>query len=102
MQERVKPKSPMVRKQVYITAEQGRRLKIHAAAAGIAEAVLIRAGIDKQLADASAADDRDWRDVFDDVSPTWAKRDDLHDALAKVRSRWNRKGEFIKPRGRDI
>ena len=38
----------MVRKQLFITEEQNRKLKERAAATGVSEAELIRAGIDLQ------------------------------------------------------
>ena len=50
----------MIRKQVLITGDQNRRLKAAAAAAGIAESELVRAGIELAL-DQRAAAASDWR-----------------------------------------
>ena len=49
----------MVRKQFFITAEQNKRLKAHAAAAGVSEAELVRAGIDLRLE--RKPEKADWR-----------------------------------------
>ena len=39
----------MIRKQVFVTKEQSRQLKARARVAGVSEAALIRAGIDREL-----------------------------------------------------
>ena len=49
----------MVRKQVFITAEQNKKLKARAAATGVAEAELIRAGIELRLE--QKPEQPDWR-----------------------------------------
>ena len=49
----------MVRKQFFITAEQNKRLKAHAAATGVSEAELVRAGIDLRLE--RKVEKTDWR-----------------------------------------
>jgi predicted DNA-binding protein len=54
------PKTRMVRKQVYITAEQDRRLKEMARTRGVATAELVRSGIDKELEQVEDGDD--WRE----------------------------------------
>ena len=67
MQEKViKPSARMVRKQVFITAEQNRRLKIAAAQSGRAEADLVREGLDLALGDAATTDDN-WRERMKQV-----------------------------------
>ena len=91
MQERLKSKTRMIRKQVYITPEQQRQLRERAAAAGVPEAELIRAGIDKQLVETAQADPDAWRRIFDDVSPSWAEREDLQEEIAQVRAEWSKK-----------
>ena len=86
--------SKMVRKQVFITAEQNKKLKARAAATGVAEAELIRAGIDLRLAQ-EPEQQRAWRSVVDEtvtkLSGTWAERDDLDEILRKNRRGWKRR-----------
>jgi hypothetical protein len=50
----------MVRKQILITADQNRRLRQRATVAGVAEAEIVRHGIELALAADRAAED-DWR-----------------------------------------
>ena len=73
----------MIRKQVFITGDQNQRLKVLAAELCVAEAELIRAGIDMKLAaqDASA----DWRTALKSMSGAWAERDDLDELFASSR-----------------
>lgn len=79
----------MVRKQFFITAEQNKRLKARAAATGVAEAELVRAGIDLQLE--RKAEKTDWRHLADSLSGAWAERDDLDELLRKNRKGWRRR-----------
>jgi len=79
----------MVRKQVFITAEQNKKLKARAAAIGVAEAELIRAGIDLRLD--QKLEKPDWRTALDKLSGAWAERDDLEELLAKHRQSWARR-----------
>ena len=58
----------MIRKQVFITPEQNRRLKERAALSGVAEAQLIRQGIDMVLKK-EKREDQDWKVAFV-ASPT--------------------------------
>ena len=81
--------SKMVRKQVFITAEQNKKLKARAAAIGVAEAELIRAGIDLRLD--QKLEKPDWRTALDKLSGAWAERDDLEELLAKHRQGWARR-----------
>jgi hypothetical protein len=62
----------MVRKQLFITAEQNRKLKERAAATGVSEADLIRAGIDQQLE--VTTEKTDWRSLAERLSSSWAVR----------------------------
>ena len=73
MQERLKSKTRMIRKQVYITPEQQRQLRERAAAAGVPEAELIRAGIDKQLVETAQADPDAWRRMGSPSAPSKAQ-----------------------------
>ena len=79
----------MVRKQVFITAEQNKRLKEQAAARGMSEAELVRAGIDLQLE--RKPEKTDWRRLADSLSGSWAERDDLDEEMLAIRRSWNRK-----------
>lgn len=79
----------MVRKQFFITTEQNRRLKAHAAATGVSEAELVRAGIDLRLE--QKVEKTDWRELADSLSGAWAERDDLDEILRKHRKGWKRR-----------
>ena len=79
----------MVRKQFFITAEQNKRLKAHAAAAGVSEAELVRAGIDLRLD--RKVEKPDWRRLAERLSGAWAERDDLDEILRKNRKGWKRR-----------
>jgi len=79
----------MVRKQFFITAEQNKRLKEHAVAAGVSEAELVRAGIDLRLAGKLEKPDR--QTGLRNLSGAWAERDDLDDLLRKNRRGWKRR-----------
>jgi len=78
-----------VRKQFFITAEQNRRLKAHAAATGASEAELVRAGIDLRLE--RKVEKPDWRRIADSLSGAWAERDDLDEILRDHRKGWKRR-----------
>ena len=84
----------MVRKQVFITAEQNKKLKARAAATGVAEAELIRSGIDLRL-EQVAEEQRDWQKVVEEtlgkLSGAWAERDDLDELLRRNRKGWKRR-----------
>ena len=73
----------MVRKQVFITAEQNKKLKARAAATGVAEAELIRAGIDLRLEQITARERRLAGAGARKLSGVWAERDDIEEFLAK-------------------
>jgi hypothetical protein len=83
----------MVRKQFFITAEQNRRLKAHAAATGVSEAALVRAGIDLRIDQAPAAED--WRDGLDKLSGAWAERKNLDEEMREIRRSWNRRSQIL-------
>lgn len=57
----------MVRKQFFITAAQSRGLKLRAAESGVAEAEIVRHGIDLALAEHAASDDG-WRQGLERLS----------------------------------
>jgi hypothetical protein len=83
----------MVRKQVFITAEQNKRLKAHAAATGVSEAELVRAGIDLRLE--REAEKPDWRRIADNLSGAWAERENLDEEMRAIRRRWNRRDQIL-------
>jgi hypothetical protein len=83
----------MVRKQFFITAEQNKRLKAHAAATGVSEAELVRAGIDLRIDQAPAT--QNWRDGLDKLSGAWAERKDLDEEMREIRRSWNRRSQIM-------
>jgi ribbon-helix-helix protein len=93
----------MVRKQVFITAEQNKKLKARAAATGVAEAELIRAGIDLRL-EQELEKQRPWREVVDEtlakLSGAWAERENLDEEMREIRSRWNRRSTILGKRAK--
>lgn len=86
----------MVRKQIFITAEQNKRLKARAVATGVSEAELIRAGIDLRLEREAQVD---WRRLADNLSGEWAKREGLDEEMRKIRRRWNRRDQIMGRKG---
>ncbi len=86
----------MVRKQFFITEEQNRRLKERAAASGVSEAELIRAGIDLQLE--GKAQRTDWLSLAESFSSSWAERDDLEEEMRQIRRSWNRRDQIMSRR----
>jgi hypothetical protein len=84
----------MVRKQFFITAEQNRKLKVRAAATGVAVAELVRAGIDRELADKTAEDAQgEWKDAWRQAFGMWKGRDDLDEFYANRRKRRRKRRE---------
>ena len=88
----------MVRKQIFITIEQNRRLKTRAAAAGVSEAELVRAGIDLRL---DQKDEKpDWGRIAANLSGAWAERENLDEEMREIRGRWNRREQLLGRRAR--
>ena len=85
--------SKMVRKQIFITAEQNRRLKTRAAATGVSEAELIRDGIELRLDRKPEA--QDWRNGLDKLSGAWAERENVEEEMRDIRRRWNRRNHIL-------
>jgi hypothetical protein len=83
----------MVRKQFFITAEQNKRLRAHAAAAGVSEAELVRDGIDLRLE--RKPEKVDWRRLAESFSSSWAERENLDEEMREIRRRWNRRDQVI-------
>ncbi len=80
MQKTLKPKRSMVRKQIFITAEQNARLKALAAASGKAEGELMRDGLDKVLVE-EHRDNKDWKAAWAKAAGIWANYPELDDLL---------------------
>lgn len=77
----------MVRKQVYITSDQNRRLKLQAEATGRPEAELIRSGIDRVLGGAEDSDD--WKSRIMTFAGALADEEGIEQRVAEQRQRLN-------------
>ena len=88
----------MVRKQIFITTEQNKRLKARAAAIGVSEAELIRAGIDLRLQE-QGEKQKVWSDTVAEtvakLSGAWAERENLDEEMREIRRRWNRRDQLL-------
>lgn len=88
----------MVRKQIFITTEQNKRLKARAAAIGVSEAELIRAGIDLRLQQ-QGEKQKAWSDTVAEtvakLSGAWAERENLDEEMREIRRRWNRRDQLL-------
>jgi len=95
-----KRKHRMLRKQVFITAEQNRRLKSLAAATGQSEGELIREGVEKVLE--ARASEEDWKAAIRRLAGMWKNRDDLDELFPRLRRSWDRSPEAaaVRDRGR--
>ena len=88
----------MVRKQFFITAEQNKRLRAHAAATGVSEAELVRDGIELRLE--RKPEKADWRRLAESFSSSWAERENLDEEMREIRRRWNRRDRIIGRKAR--
>jgi hypothetical protein len=77
----------MVRQQLFITAEQKRRLKTRAAATGKSEGEIMRRGLDRELDDKAAEAEGDWKDAWRQAFGMWKDRDDIEEFYAERRKR---------------
>jgi hypothetical protein len=77
----------MVRQQLFITAEQKRRLKTRAALAGLSEGEIIRRGIDRELEQEANTAEGDWKDAWRQAFGMWKDRDDIEEFYAERRKR---------------
>jgi predicted metal-dependent peptidase len=75
----------MVRQQLFITAEQKKRLKARAAATGKSEGEIMRRGIDRELDDKPTEAEGDWKDAWRQAFGMWKDRDDLDEFYANRR-----------------
>jgi Ribbon-helix-helix domain len=77
----------MVRKQIFIREDQQERLKSVAAREGVAEAELVREGLDLVLERKAPAGDESWRDAVRNIEGMWKDRTDLDEFYAENRRR---------------
>jgi hypothetical protein len=84
----------MVRKQVFITTEQNRLLKLRAKAAKRPEAELIRSAIDRELGIESEKDD--WKARIMSTFGALADDEGLEQRIAENRRRWNARLDDIR------
>jgi hypothetical protein len=91
MQDRIsKSKRPMVRKQIFIEADQNRRLKAVATVSARSEGELIREAVDQWLAKLRADTD-DWKAAWRQAAGMWQDRADLDQLFASRRLRRNKR-----------
>lgn len=74
----------MVRKQVFITAEQNRRLKEAAAASGKPEGEIIREGLDQLLSEKSRQAE-DWKAGWQQAAGMWSDYPEIERIMARRR-----------------
>jgi hypothetical protein len=78
----------MVRQQLFVTAEQKRRIKTRAALTGMSEGEIIRRGIDRELSrEDGASAPGGWKDAWRQAFGMWKDRDDLDEFYAARRRR---------------
>jgi hypothetical protein len=75
----------MVRKQLFVTTEQNRRLKVRAAATGRSEGEVMRRGINRELDDETGDASGDWKDAWREAFGIWKDRDDIEELAARRR-----------------
>src|SRR4026207_26682 len=81
------PMNKMVRKQLFITAEQNRRIKSRAAITGLSEGEVIRRGINRELDEKSGTAEGNWKDAWRQAFGMWKGRDDIEEFYAERRKR---------------
>jgi predicted metal-dependent peptidase len=86
----------MVRQQLFVTAEQKRRIKTRAALTGVSEGEIIRRGIDRELEQEAKVAEADWRDAWRQAFGMWKDRDDLDEFYANRRKRDKQRMERIR------
>jgi predicted transcriptional regulator len=96
MQERVSTrKQPMRRKQIFVTAEQERRLKSLSAATSRPEGELIREAIGEWLT-RQEAHEADWKAGVLSVAGLWADYPEVEEVVARGRRSWARRRQALK------
>lgn len=86
----------MVRKQIFITAEQNRKLKARAALTGKSEGEVMRRGIDRELAQETNTQEGDWKDAWRQAFGMWKDRDDIEEICAERRKRRRKRRQSIR------
>jgi uncharacterized protein (UPF0335 family) len=86
----------MVRQQLFITAEQKRRIKTRAALTGMSEGEIIRRGIDRELEQQTKETDGDWKDAWRQAAGMWADYDEIEEVVAARRKRNRQRMERIR------
>ncbi len=86
----------MVRQQLFVTAEQKRRIKTRAALIGVSEGEIIRRGINRELEHEAKIAEGDWKDAWREAFGMWRDRDDIEDFYAKRRKRDRQRMERIR------
>jgi hypothetical protein len=86
----------MVRQQLFITAEQKRRIKTRAALTGVSEGEIIRRGIDRELEHEAKDAEGDWKDAWRQAFGMWKDRDDLDEFYTSLRKRDKERMERIR------
>ena len=86
----------MVRKQLFITAEQNRRIKSRAAITGLSEGEVIRRGINRELDEKSGIAEGNWKDAWRQAFGMWKDRDDIEEFYAERRKRDRQRMERIR------
>ena len=85
--------APLIRKQVFIREDQQERLKETAARKGLAEAELIREGLDIVLEREAAVEEDSWKDGYRQAAGIWKDRTDLDELFADARRRRRARSE---------
>ena len=83
----------MVRQQLFVTAEQKRRIKTRAALTGQSEGEIIRRGIDRELEQETNSGEGDWKEAWRQAFGMWKDRDDLDEFYANRRKRRQKRRE---------
>lgn len=86
----------MVRQQLFITAEQKRRIKTRAALTGVSEGEIIRRGIDRELEQEAPATTGDWKEAWRQAFGMWKDRDDIDEFYAQRRRRDGKRMERVR------
>ena len=77
----------MIRKQIFIREDQQERLKTVAARNGVAEAELMREGLDIVLDREASVEDDSWKEGFRQIEGMWKDRTGLDEFYAENRKR---------------
>jgi hypothetical protein len=86
----------MVRKQLFITAEQNRRIKSRAAVTGLSEGEVIRRGINRELDEKAGTAEGNWKDAWRQAFGMWKDRDDIEEFYANRRKRDRQRMQRIR------